>query len=105
MRVRLRYGGIYSEDPHHDANDKRGLTLGITREAAETLIRKSLRLSRPNVTFKTGTVTRFIREGDRLGGVAVRTEAGEVEERADFVVGTLIPLLLIAPGFSTEFDN
>ncbi|KAG9047419.1 hypothetical protein FS837_002275 [Tulasnella sp. UAMH 9824] len=86
MRVRLRYGGIYSKDPHHDADDKRGLTLGITREAAETLIRKSLRLSRPNVTFKTGTVTRLIREGNRLGGVAVRTEAGEVEERADFVV-------------------
>lgn len=93
-RLKLRYGGVYSEDPHYDANNPRALTIGITREAAETLIRKSLRLSRPNVTFKTGTVTGFIREGDHLGGIAVRTEAGEVEERADFVVGAQTPVVL-----------
>ncbi|KAG8895307.1 hypothetical protein FRC00_007625, partial [Tulasnella sp. 408] len=93
MRIKLRYGGVYYEDLLEDVGDKKSLTLGITREAAETLIRRSLRLSRPNVAFKTGTVTGFIRDGDRLGGVAVRTEAGEVEERADFVVGAQIPVV------------
>ncbi|KAG9047421.1 hypothetical protein FS837_002277 [Tulasnella sp. UAMH 9824] len=102
MRMRLRSGGIYYEDPHHDANDKNALTLGITREAAETLIRRSLRLSRPNAAFKTGTVTRFIRESDRLGGVAVRTEAGEVEERADFVVDATGPTQL---GFTKALSS
>ncbi|KAG8897825.1 hypothetical protein FRC00_003768, partial [Tulasnella sp. 408] len=101
-RLKLRYGGIYSEDPHYDADDPRALTLSITREAAETLIRKSLRLSRPNVTFKTGTVTGFIREGDRLGGIAVRTEAGEVEERADFVVDASGPTQL---GFTKALNS
>ncbi|KIO25650.1 hypothetical protein M407DRAFT_25024 [Tulasnella calospora MUT 4182] len=94
MRLKLRYGGIYSEDPHHDADDPKALTLGITREAAETLIRRSLRLSRPNVMFTTGTVTRFIRDGGHLGGIAVRTEAGEVEEWADFVVDASGPTQL-----------
>lgn len=91
MRIKLIYGGIYTEDPQHDADDQNPLTLGITRETAETLIRKSLRLSRSNVTFKTGTVTRFLRNGDRLGGIVVRTETGELEEWADFVVGARAP--------------
>ncbi|KIO18264.1 hypothetical protein M407DRAFT_32070 [Tulasnella calospora MUT 4182] len=102
MRINLRYGGIYFEDPHRDADDKKALTLGITREATETLIRRSLRLSRPNVTFKTGTVTRFIREGDRLGGVVVRTEAGEVEEWADFIVDASGPTQL---GFTKALSS
>ncbi|KAG8913449.1 26S proteasome regulatory subunit 8, partial [Tulasnella sp. 417] len=105
MRIKLRYGGVYSEDPHHDAGDQRALTLGVTREAAETLIRRCLRLTRPNVTFKTGTVTKFIREGDRLGGVAVRTQGGEVEEWADFVVGTrTLPWFSTAPEWSTNHN-
>ncbi|KAG8913742.1 hypothetical protein FRC01_004408, partial [Tulasnella sp. 417] len=94
MRLKLTYGGIYSEDPHHDEGDTQRLTLGITREATETLIRRSLRLTRPNVTFKTGTVTRFFREDDRLGGVAVRTETGETEEWADFIVDASGPAQL-----------
>ncbi|KAG8913450.1 hypothetical protein FRC01_004544 [Tulasnella sp. 417] len=116
MRFKLRYGGIYSEDPPHDAEDKNRLTLGITREATETLIRRSLRLTRPNVTFKTGTVTRFIREGERLGGVAIRTETGEVEEWADFVVDASGPTQLgftkalysagffVSPDLRDEYD-
>ncbi|KAG9047422.1 hypothetical protein FS837_002278 [Tulasnella sp. UAMH 9824] len=101
-RLKLRYGGVYYEDPHYDADDSRALTLGITREAAETLIRKSLRLGRPNVTFKTGTVTGFIREGDHLGGITVRTEAGEVEERADFVIDASGPTQL---GFTKALNS
>ncbi|KAG8897824.1 hypothetical protein FRC00_003767 [Tulasnella sp. 408] len=102
MRIKLIYGGIYTEDPQHEADDQKALTLGITRETAETLIRKSLRLSRSNVTFKTGTVTRFLGKGDRLGGVAVRTETGEVEEWADFVVDASGPTQL---GFTKALNS
>ncbi|KAG8899367.1 hypothetical protein FRC00_001523 [Tulasnella sp. 408] len=105
MRIKLIYGGIYTEDPQHDADDQKALTLGITRETAETLIRKSLRLSRSNVTFKTGIVTKFLGKGDRLGGIAVRTETGEVEEWADFVVGARTPNVRTSLEVSANFNT
>ncbi|KAG8993688.1 hypothetical protein FRB90_000621 [Tulasnella sp. 427] len=93
MRLIFRYGGVYTEDPYTNVTIKEGvpLTLNITREATETLIRRSLKQSRSNVTFKTGTVTGFIRDGDRLGGVSVRTEGGEVDERGDLVIDATGP--------------
>lgn len=103
MRLKFRYGGIYAEDPYTDMNVKEGvpLTFNISREATETLIRRSLKHSRPNVTFITGTVTGFRRDGDCLGGVTVRTEATETEERGDFVIDATGPTQL---GFSKALN-
>ncbi|KAG9047423.1 hypothetical protein FS837_002279 [Tulasnella sp. UAMH 9824] len=96
MRLKFRYGGIYSEDPYTDMSVKEGvpLTFNISREATETLIRRSVKHSRPNVTIKTGTVTGFTRNGNRLGGVTVRTEAGDREERGDFIIDATGPTQL-----------
>ncbi|KAG8971959.1 hypothetical protein FRC05_010494 [Tulasnella sp. 425] len=103
MRLKFRYGGIYTEDPYTDMNVKEGvpLTFNISREATETLIRRSLKHSRPNVTFETGTVTGFIRDGDCLGGVTVRTETTETEERGDLVIDATGPTQL---GFSKALN-
>lgn len=118
MRLKFRYGGIYSEDPYTDMSVKKGvpLTFNISREATETLIRRSVKHSRPNVTVKTGTVTGFTRKGDRLGGVTVRTEAGEREERGDFIIDATGPTQLafskalnaagfpVSPDLRVEYD-
>lgn len=93
----FRYGGIPTPDPFRGDPDA-PKTLWITREALETLLRRLLVDSRPNVTFVTGAVTGFERnEGDasRLKGVRIESvEGGAKTVEGAFVVGAFLFLLL-----------
>lgn len=67
----------------------------LTREATEVFLRKAVKESRPNVVFKTGTVSGVLSQEKGLTGVTVRENGVEKQEQADFVIGKLLKALKI----------
>ncbi|KAG8909668.1 hypothetical protein FRC00_009679, partial [Tulasnella sp. 408] len=92
-KMKVGYGGIYLKDPHttDDINSGVPLMLNLTREATEVVLRKAVMESRPNVTFKSGTVTGFLGSEASLSGVTVRVGGTEEQELADFVIDATGP--------------
>ncbi|KAG8896759.1 hypothetical protein FRB99_008675, partial [Tulasnella sp. 403] len=92
VKTKLQLGGIYTEDPYttNDINSGAPVTLILTRETFETLLRKLVRNSKSNIYIKTGTITGFKKAEDgsnTLRGVTVRTPDGkETFEPASLVV-------------------
>lgn len=92
MRGRFQCAGVYVEDPYTttDVNSGVPLTLPLTRDALETMIRRLVRESRPNVEFYAGSVTslKASDEGRLVRGVEYRRPDGEVkEEDGDIYLG------------------
>ncbi|KAG8887483.1 hypothetical protein FRB98_009564 [Tulasnella sp. 332] len=86
LRKRLiQYLALHAKDP------RTPLGLGISRQAFETLLRRLVVKSRPNVSFMTGTINGFKCQtrGDRyLSGVTVKDQDDEL---ATFIVDATGP--------------
>ncbi|KAG8971967.1 hypothetical protein FRC05_010502 [Tulasnella sp. 425] len=89
-KVRVCFGGLNLEDPYPEESSAAN-TACLTREATEVLLRKAVKESRPNVTFRTGTVSGFLREGDSLKGVTARVNGAEEPVEASFVIDAAGP--------------
>lgn len=97
--MQLKYGSL--KDPHEtaynedDLKSDAPLSLAISREAYETLLRRLVKNGRTNVEFLSGTVTAVHRgkdgSGNHLDRVTIRTESGSVQKDAKFVVGKCSP--------------
>ncbi|KAG9048359.1 hypothetical protein FS837_000162 [Tulasnella sp. UAMH 9824] len=92
-RLRMCFGGIdlKDPDPEEDGIADASITACLSREATEVVLRKALKESRPNVTFKTGVVSGFLGEGIGLAGVTVRANGAEEQVKADFVIDAAGP--------------
>lgn len=93
MRGRLQRGGVYVEDPYLTTSMENGapIQLAVTRDALETLLRKLVRETRPNVEFRTGTVTALNATtlGQQVEKATIRLQDGtEAEEAGDVFIGT-----------------
>ncbi|KAG8899323.1 hypothetical protein FRC01_010586, partial [Tulasnella sp. 417] len=92
-RLRMCFGGIDlpDPDPSEEGIADGSITACLSREATEVVLRKAIRESRPNVTFKTGTVSGFLKDGPGLAGVTVRVNGAEEQVQGDFVVDAAGP--------------
>ncbi|KAG9018813.1 hypothetical protein FRB90_009283 [Tulasnella sp. 427] len=91
--LRMCYGGVDLKDPYADGGDTLGVstTACLSREGTEAVLRKAVKESRSNISFKTGLVTGFIGDGERLAGVTVRVDGSEEQVKADFVIDATGP--------------
>lgn len=96
-KLRMSYGGLDLKDPYTDEDAASGAPIMpcLTREATEVFLRKAVKESRPNVVFKTGTVSGFLAQEKSLTGVTVRENGVERQEQANFVIGKSLKALRI----------
>jgi hypothetical protein len=99
-KLRMNHGGLDLKDPYTDEDSASDAPIMpcLTREATEIFLRKAVKKSRPNVLFKTGTVSGVLAETKGLIGVTMRENGVEKEEQADFVIGSLPQALEIRKG-------
>ncbi|KAG8893437.1 hypothetical protein FRB99_001945, partial [Tulasnella sp. 403] len=97
LKIKLRYGGVYVEDPFltNDPDSGAPLSLSLTRDAYETMLRRLVKTTLGNVEIRTATVTGFKSAEDgsnMLRGVTLRDADGnEKDEYAAFVVDATGP--------------
>ena len=96
LKLRYQYGGIYIEDvyPTSDISSGAPLTLPVSRESLETIIRQLVKTYKSSIEIRTGTVvglTKSANASDLIQGVSIRSPAaGEdlQEEEAAFIIGS-----------------